>query len=165
MPDYIKNAFARTFSDGVHQPSDRVTAHEWKKLLLRFRDEILTCACGRDITISVLNHHNATTFECSCRSKFPIPRRMEFNASTLHLFPGNELTDFHIEGKETCKCVGKVVTSKHDINRWGLMNVSNDVWYELPQKGSRNELLPGKTIVIELGTKVEFKPSLIVEIK
>ena len=55
LPAYMKEAFHRTFTEGLtDRENGRTTELEWTRLLLRYRDEVLRCCgCGRDFILGV----------------------------------------------------------------------------------------------------------------
>ena len=46
-PEYVKDAFIRSFTIGISEPSKRIIENEWQKLFIRLRSEIIQCGCGR----------------------------------------------------------------------------------------------------------------------
>ena len=46
-PQYIKDAFITSFTEGLNDPSKRIIENEWQKLFVRLRSEIIMCGCGR----------------------------------------------------------------------------------------------------------------------
>ena len=46
-PEYVREAFIRSFTTGVAEPNKRIIENEWQKLFIRLRSEIITCKCGR----------------------------------------------------------------------------------------------------------------------
>lgn len=55
LPVYMKEAFHRTFVDGLSdRENGRTTELEWIRLLMRYRDEILHCyGCGKEFALGV----------------------------------------------------------------------------------------------------------------
>ena len=53
VPLYVKEAFHRTFVDGLQdRENERTTPLEWIRLLTRYRDEIITCkSCGYEYIV------------------------------------------------------------------------------------------------------------------
>lgn len=60
MPDYIKDAFKKSFSrEAILNPSKRLRETDWLKVLTRFESEIVKCDCGNEIFI-----HDASDTKC-----------------------------------------------------------------------------------------------------
>ena len=70
-PDYIKDAFIRSFTTGISDPTKRIIENEWQKLFIRLRSEIIQCGCGRTNFSSMFIHQNEKTFKCpKCGMEF-----------------------------------------------------------------------------------------------
>jgi len=158
-PEYLRDAFTKTFSAGLNNPRERITELEWKKILLRIRDSIIFCPCGKDIYLYLKQENQKIT--CSCGKVHNYPRKMELNESVIYLFPGNSLLGCHLDGNdEDCAEVGKVVASKSDQQRWGLKNLSSTVWKVTKSTGESEEVNKDGIVVIEKGAKIEFNSKL-----
>ena len=53
LPLYIKEAFHKTFTEGLEDRENaRTTPLEWIGLLMRYRDELITCpSCGKEYAV------------------------------------------------------------------------------------------------------------------
>lgn len=55
LPDYIQKSFITVFTEGLMHPEKRLSMSEWEELLLRMKDDLVTCPnCGKDIFISTM---------------------------------------------------------------------------------------------------------------
>ena len=62
-PDYIKDAFIRSFTTGITDPTKRIIENEWQKLFIRLRSEIIMCGCGRTNFASMFVQPTEKTFK------------------------------------------------------------------------------------------------------
>jgi hypothetical protein len=47
FPGYFREAFVQSFGPGLHDASARLSENQWLKLLIRLRDDVVTCgSCG-----------------------------------------------------------------------------------------------------------------------
>ena len=156
-PAYVRDAFVKTLAKGMKEPAQRLSESEWLKVLIRFRDEIITCpACGA--TMLLTGMPDSKTVSCwRCRADYPFPYHLKFGDYRVLLFPGNELLHCHIfDGEDYSTVLGQSVRSKKDPSRWGLMNLSNDSWRVTKPDGSADNVGKDGILVIAKGTKIEF---------
>ena len=73
LPASIRRLFLRAFTDGLHDPSARVTETEWLEALLRLRGLVRSCTvCGTEQLFDESAPH-ALCAEESCRAPLPPP--------------------------------------------------------------------------------------------
>ncbi|MDR2648192.1 MAG: serine/threonine-protein kinase [Clostridiales bacterium] len=163
-PMYIQSAFVRSFSEGMKQPGKRLTEYEWTKVLVKLRDEIITCACGAGMFLSGLDPHEL--IECPhCGHTYDYPKHIELEDFRISIFPGNEILNCHIHGGEDYKTVaGKVVRSRKDHARLGIKNWSARSWRIKYPDGEVEVVAPGKIAVSQLGMEIEFAPGVIAQV-
>jgi DNA-binding helix-hairpin-helix protein with protein kinase domain len=159
-PSYVHDAFIKAFSRGMKQPAQRLTEHEWSKVMVRLRDDIVTCyadRCGKSMIINQAAAQGG--IQCyACKQVYPYPPHLALNGYCLRLFPGSRLLRCHVYGDEDYKTVlGRVVFSKKAPGRWGLQNLSDGVWRIQKPSGGYETIPPSKIIPLELGVKIEFQ--------
>ena len=153
-PPYIQDAFVRTFCEGMKDPAKRLVESEWSKLLLHLSDDILRCLCGQDMFWSGKSN-NVTCPKCS--QSFNAPCNIEIGDYKIHLFPESKILNTHLNDDFFDKSVyGLVVTNKSDPTKWGLKNMSNDLWNVKKVNGETVAITTGKIISIVPGTEIEL---------
>ena len=152
-PDYLQEAFIQTFGEGLKTDNKRTKSLEWKKRLLKLKDEIIVCSCGADIYVHGQRISGLQVLTCTCGKKYNYPHELEINKSKIYLFPSVRLTKHHIEGDSDFTEIGRVVVSKSDPNKWGLKNLSPYSW----KVNGTEEIEKDKIAVIVQGNKIEFK--------
>lgn len=153
-PDYIQGAFIRTFCEGVNNPAKRLVEGEWSKLLLRLRDDILTCTCGQDMLWADIREKVACP---KCEKCYATPTYVEIGDYQINLFPGNAIYNAHINDDYTDKRVyGLVITNRQDPDKWGLRNMSNDLWNVKKANGETVAISSGKVIPIAQGVEIQL---------
>jgi len=153
-PKYVQDAFIRTFCEGMESPAKRLVEGEWSKLLLRLYDDILTCPCGQDMLWS----EKKDNITCpGCGTNYYKPCYVEIGDYQINLFPGNAIYNAHIDDNFTDKSVyGLIVSNKQDPSKWGLRNMSNNLWNVKKANGETTTLSAGKVISITPGTEIEL---------
>jgi serine/threonine protein kinase len=158
-PDYLKNAFIKTFCDGAKEAGKRTTELEWLKILIMVRDSIVNCPCGKDIYLFLKQANQKIV--CSCAKEHKYPHTLKVNKFNLYLFPGNSLLDIHLNGSGDFNIeAGKVVASKSDPNKWGLKNLSSVTWRINKANGDTDQIPKDGIAIIEKGMSIEFTGSL-----
>jgi len=153
-PVYVQNAFIQTFCEGMKDPNKRLIELDWSKVILRLRDDILTCSCGTDI---LWNKKKEAVVCPKCKTNAGIPYYIEINGYRINLYPGNKLLSTHIDDDFSIQNIyGSVVANKQDPNKWGLQNKSNDLWNVKKPDGETVTIATGKVISVIPGTEIEL---------
>jgi len=163
-PDYIHEAFVKTFCEGMKNPGKRLTEKEWGEVILRLWDDLLTCSCGVDILWS----NKGEKVVCQkCGADAGIPRHIEVNGRRINLFPGNKILRAHVRGGElsTQDVYAQVVANEQDPSKWGLQNKSSDQWSVKKPDGQTLLIAEGKVVSVTPGTEIELPggPTLVVK--
>ena len=70
-PDYIKDAFIKSFTVGLNDTNKRIIENEWQKMFTRLRSEIIFCPCGRTNYTCMFEKEDKFTFKCpKCGTTF-----------------------------------------------------------------------------------------------
>lgn len=146
-PLELLDAFEQVFTQGVHDPSKRLTATEWRKVLLRVRDRIV-------ISDGLEQFYG-------CRTAKPLPENCitlcYSNGAEVLCYPGKYLYVCHMNpnSKDFRTPIAKIVLTAYK----GIMGIQNDsgqdfyMTYQgrrgVLQSGREFPLFPG--MVIQLG--------------
>ncbi len=153
-PEYIRDAFTRSFTDGLKKPSMRLTPNDWYKLISKLRDNAVTCECGRN---SFMDVKDAKMHRCSkCGRTHEIlavgDRRMVL-CKDKKLY-SDQIID---ADKEAFSIVsGEVVENKNRPGVMGLKNHSDKVWVVTYKGKDPKEIPPEGGCAIFQGMKVDF---------
>lgn len=157
-PDYIKDAFIRSFTVGIQEPSKRIIENEWQKLFIRLRSEIITCGCGRTNFASMFIKQENDTFKCpKCG--------MEFNTLAfsnrkhrMPLYLGFKFYECEIrpDSEEFMKVAGELVENKLKAGMLGIKNCSDTKWRVKMPDGVFYDIAPGKGFPIWRGLEIDF---------
>lgn len=131
LPFYIKEAFHRTFVDGIRdRENGRVTELEWIKLLCRYRDEITKCEkCGNEFYHKNVNYKSENLCP-NCNGTVAKKFVLYIGKKRILLHPGKCIYDTHLNkfSDKYTLVKGEVIKNTHNPNLWGIkLNLENDV--------------------------------------
>ena len=156
-PKYIRDAFIQTFTTGLKQREDRVTDHKWEELLLRLRDEMLTCPqCGWGVAYN-LDDKDHVCPNKKCGYQFPQLLVLKGRRFGFVIHPGAKLYGARTKDEAGIDEVsGEVVQNKKNPQLWGIRNLSDSVWTETTPDGKRREIKNGDVARALRGIKISF---------
>ncbi len=167
IPLYIKEAFHRTFVDGlVDRENERTTELEWLRLLCRYRDEVIRCAdCGREYIAGLgEKKRNTTCPHCGKPTKEICFLTVGKNCIALDI--GKEIFATHIDkySSEYDKAVGRVEANPRHAGIWGIrISGIGDITVR-DRAGTEKQIRDGGIIPIVRGLKIKFNEKTIGEI-
>ena len=168
MPIYIKEAFHRTFVDGLYdRENERTTEIEWLKLLTRYRDELVFCGCGYQYAYGLVE--KSVQEICPlCKSKGQDEYCvLHIGKSRIVLLPGKKLYSHNLDKYSSSYNaeVGEVIQNKNNPALWGLrVKVGGDILIK-DANGSEKTIAAGGVIPIVKGLKIKFNETTIGEIR
>ena len=168
MPIYVKEAFHRTFVDGLaDRENERTTELEWIRLLTRYRDELVSCGCGYQYAYGI--------YERSAREKCPLCNSknqgaycfLHIGKSKILLEPDKKLYRNHTDKYSPLYNdeVGNVIRNKKNPALWGLKVKNNGDILIKDVSGNERTVAAGGVIPIIKGLKIKFNDTTIGEIK
>ena len=163
LPSYIKDAFHKTFVDGLKdRENSRTTELEWIRLLCRFRDELVTCDCGKEYAYSFSKNDKCPY----CSRKTRNLCYLLINKNKIILEPGKYIYQSHIDkySNEYNKAVGKVIVNKKNPSLWGIkLAVSKEVFIK-DANGNEKTIAADGVIPIINNLKIKFDDNVIAQI-
>ncbi len=157
-PDYIRDAFTRSFTTGIKEPNKRMIENEWQKLFIRLRSEIISCKCGRTNFTSMFEKVGDTSYRCpKCGSTFAT---LAFSNRDyrIPLYVGAKLYDCEIspESDDFQTAAGELVENKLKAGMLGIKNISEKTWRAKMPDGVFYDIPTGKGFPIWNGLEVDF---------
>lgn len=130
LPIYIKEAFHKTFVDGlVDRENQRTTELEWIKLLSKYRDELITCGCGYQYPYG-FDEKMLYTNCPRCNKETRNVSVLSVGRNKIILEPNKNLYQNHLDkySAEYNKKVAVVITNKNNPNLWGIkLDINEDI--------------------------------------
>lgn len=168
IPLYIKEAFHRTFVDGLYdRENERTTELEWLRLLSRYRDELIRCnRCGKEYILGlgekkpqdVCPFCGKPTKEICC---------LKMGKATIALDLDKELFETHVDkySSNYNRVIGRVVANPKHPEIWGIRTDGvGDVMVQ-DQSGIQRLVPDGGIIPIVRGLKIKLNQNMIGEIE
>ena len=157
FPQYVKDAFIRSFTVGMGDPAKRLIENEWQKLFIRLRAEILACICGAE-TFCLNDLTPAGTCRCpACGREYAV---LEYNSNSIKapIYCGYKMRvcelDPHFSNTEMV--VGEVVENRRDRGNPGIKNCSPLVWRARLPDGKVYDVVRGKGMPVWGGLHIEI---------
>lgn len=167
LPIYVKEAFHKTFVEGIKdRENGRVTEIEWIKLLTKYRDELISCSCGREFIYGF--EENKLNQKCPFCNK-PTKRfcYIQIGKRVIVFEPGKMIYKFHLDkySSEYNEVVGQVITNKNNPRLWGIkINLNNNVEIK-DNNGFSKDIAGNGVIPIVNNLKIKFSDDCIAQIK
>lgn len=158
FPDYIKDAFLRSFTVGKKDPSQRLHFDEWQSLFIRLRSEILSCVCGRSHFVSLLGNPKDKVFRCpKCNTEFATIG-FSNRSFRMPLYMGCRIFDCEINpySDDFLSVAGVLVENKIRPGLLGIKNCSEKIWKVKMPDGVFHEVNPGKGFPVWNGLEINF---------
>ena len=167
MPIYIKEAFHRTFVDGLNdRENGRTTEIEWIKLLTKYRDEMIRCQCGNTF-IYGFNEKQINTKCPYCNRETKQFCYLVVNKHLIALDLGKKLYKFHLDkySSEYNEVVGTVISNPNKPSIWGIrLNLGDKV--EIKDVNGNVRIVEGNGVIPLINNlKIKFADNVIGEIR
>ncbi len=168
LPLYIKEAFHRTFVEGLtDRENERTTPMEWIKLLVKYRDELITCPrCGHQFILGL--EEKKLTENCPlCNEKVGGRCALNLGRAKIVLEPSKQLFASHLDrySGEYNQAKAEIIRNKNNPALWGIKGAF-DTPIEIKDDMGTVKVVPvGGVIPIVKNLKIKFSETTIGEIK
>ena len=168
IPLYVKEAFHRTFVDGLtDRENERTTELEWLKILTKYRDELITCPhCGHEYIVGISEKKRYEVCPlCGKETKEICSLYLGRNVVALEL--GKKIYANHVDKYASAynTGVGIVVANKKNPSLWGIKLALNNSVEIKDAEGNVKVVEPNGVIPIVRNLKIKFNENTIGEIK
>ena len=166
LPSYIKEAFHRTFVDGLtDRENGRTTEIEWLRLLCRYRDELIHCSCGKDYIYGF--YEKKPNLSCpKCKAKTRSFCYLQIGRNKILLEPGKFLYKVHVDkySSEYNTPVARVIANKNNPALWGIrLRLGRDVLVK--DESGKEKAIPGDGVIpIVNNLKIRFADNCVGQI-
>ncbi|MGN0796473.1 MAG: hypothetical protein ACI4MT_05930, partial [Christensenellales bacterium] len=168
IPLYVKEAFHRTFVDGLtDRENERTTELEWLKLLTKYRDELITCPhCGYEY---IVGYSEKKKYDiCPLCGKGPKEIcSLHVGRNVVSLELGKKIYISHVDkySSEYNTAVGIVVANKNNPSLWGIKLALNSTVEIKDADGNVKQIVGNGVIPIVRNLKIKFNENTIGEIR
>jgi eukaryotic-like serine/threonine-protein kinase len=158
-PAPIREAFLRSFTEGLDFPVRRVRESEWRKAFGRAIDSILPCAkCGAESFYDPDLLRNQGSMTCwSCKGKLTLPPRIRIGDEVVMLNRDTRLFGYHIGVLgDDAGPIAEVAANPTNPGLFGLRNLTTGPWTLTRPDGTIVDVPPGRAAAIVSGNKLNF---------
>ena len=164
MPQYIKDAFLKAFSqEALKNPDRRLREFDWMNVLVRFRSDIVKCSCGNEVFVL-----DAASTKCDACGKM-------VNIKHKITLPGYSITA--AKGTRVYRCqlglcniddaltpVARVVSKDDDPDTIGFKNMTPDILLAKTPSGKMKQVQPQGVVPFKSGIEIEaFDKKIVLE--
>lgn len=155
MPDYIKEAFLKAFSQqAIKEPGRRLRELDWLKVLVRFRSDIVQCSCGNEVFIK-----NVSTTRCDdCGKPLPISHAIKLPDYSITAAKGSRIYRCQLgvcNADEALNPVALIVAKPDNPNILGLKNMTTNILRATTPSGKAKQVQPQEIVPFKSGIVLE----------
>ena len=166
-PQFLKNLFTKAFTVGIKDPiNGRVRETEWRAAMLRLYDSIVYCTnCGAEnfYDLNKVKEAGGKGESCwSCQKTVVLPPRIKTNKHVVMLNHNTKLYPYHVDDKspyDFSKPVAEINQHPKNPKIWGLKNLGQEKWVSVAANGKVQDVEPGQSVTLAVGTKISFGKS------
>ncbi len=162
-PGFLKDLFAQSFVEGLHDPAARVKESQWRSALLQLRDSIVYCpACKAEnfLPLKANGELSDTHPPCwACQKPLVLPPRLKLGNHIVALNHDTKLWAHHLDRQAPLNSgtpVAELAAHPKDPSIWGLRNLTNNTWKGTDASGTTLEVPPGRSVMLRAGTVLNF---------
>jgi DNA-binding helix-hairpin-helix protein with protein kinase domain len=162
-PQFIRDLFIEAFTEGLHDPTERIRESEWRGAMVELRDAIIYCAqCGAEnfYDVEALRQSGGKPGTCwSCGSDLVLPPRIRIGDNIVMLNYNTKLYPHHVDNArlyDFSKPIAEVNQHPQDPSIWGLRNLSDEKWVISTDESSMQDVEPGRNVRLAVGIKINF---------
>ena len=160
MPGYLKDAFTRAFSQkAIKEPMMRLKERDWLKLLIRFRNDIVTCTtCGSEVFMQDIRG----TYCDRCSNLVTVDHAIHMSDVSMpdYMVPivkGAQLYRCQMgicNDDEALDPVIRIVSKVSDPRICGLRNETDQILEAWTPSNNKKFVKPGEVIPVKKGIRV-----------
>lgn len=161
-PTFLHDLFTEAFTVGIHEPRKRTVERVWQDALVRLLNDIAQCpACGAEVFCDAEDRRMSVSPVCwHCQRALPPLPAIEIGRHVVLLDRHTRLLRHHIAGDyDLATSIGAVSQHPSDPRRWGITNLSDDVWTFIRPDGTQSAVEKGRSAPIMAGGRIDFGPT------
>ncbi len=158
-PQYLRELFIQSFTEGLSHPNKRVTENQWLDAFANMISGITYCSkCGAEIFYDEINSDQ----KCwNCNKKVTFPIFITIGKNKVLLNKDSKLYSHHINSDyDMDTIVGSIVQNPSNPKLWGIKNESATNWTYIKSDGQQIPVGIGKSAAILKNIKIDFGQSI-----
>ena len=160
MPDYLKNAFQKAFSqEAIRNPNKRFTYVAWLKVLTRFQSDIVRCPhCRNEIFIK-----DAASTKCDrCGRMYKVSHTLKLYDYSITAARNTRVYKCQMgvcNADEALLPVALVIEKPGSPDVLGLRNMTHEIMTGTTPSGRVNKVHPGEIVPVRNGIRLAIYDS------
>ncbi len=158
-PQFLRDLFSKAFTEGIHNPNNRIRESEWRLALIRLRDSIVYCSHCHSENFADPQLTASQKICWACQKQFALPARLHIDNQVIMLNANTQLFAHHIDPNRKYDFSQAVaIMQQHPQNpaQWGLKNLSANIWQITTSEGTVKTVEPQRSVGLAIGTKISF---------
>jgi len=156
-PRFVRETFVRAFTEGLEDPSARVTEGEWISVTDRLRDGMMTSPRTGATVFWDRADPGRVCGHCGHRLEPPFVIRVGRRDVVVSRF--TQIRDDHVANTHrNPRVLARTRQHPQDPRRWGLHNVSGRAWRGRQHDGRPFTVEPDETVEITRGLSIDLHP-------
>ena len=161
LPNFLRAAFLKTFTDGLSDPEARLKVSQWSQLISRLRDSLFTCSsCSKETFYDrALVQKGTANLGCVwCRRPNPLPARIRVGPKNDVVMLSNQslLYTHHLRYDFKFKEVVADVVSARRGAGLGLRNRTSTTWSYTVDGEASMAVVPKGVLPLDRRCEVHF---------
>jgi serine/threonine protein kinase len=155
-PEMLMKCFTRAFTDGLHNPGNRIREPEWRKVFSQLYDLLVRCpSCHKT---NFFEPGSARRSCWGCRAVLPVSALLRLPESSVALQPGTKLYAHHVrrDAFNFKEVLAEVSAHPQNPGLWGLKNLTDETWTVSAPDGSLRDVPPGRSVSLRNDLRVHF---------
>lgn len=154
-PDYFKQLFTKTFTQGLSRRSLRASESEWIEALIQLQQGLVPCGCGAE------NFYSSQRVCWSCRASLALPMHLRLDGAIVVLRDDTKLYNHQISSDADVSLleshqIARVNQHPQHPEVRGLQNLTESAWHVQTRKGISFDVPKGRSVTLEIGTRIDF---------
>ena len=158
-PEFLKNFFVTAFTEGIKNPKKRIVEKGWKDAFVKLLNGITYCyQCGVENFFDEEKSVTGKTNVCwNCKKNLGTLLTIQIGKHSIKLNKETKILRHHIrDDYDLLEIEGEVVQNPANPAKWGIKNVSGDVWTYISKDGVQIQVDRGRTAQVSIGAKINF---------
>jgi DNA-binding helix-hairpin-helix protein with protein kinase domain len=155
VPSFLRDRFTEAFTAGLWDPNARVVESFWKRTMVTLRDAVVDCPhCGSENF-----SESGAPVTCWACGRMVTPNFvLRVGNQQVILNRSTQLFGHHLGRApfDFSAPLAEVASHPADDALLGLRNLGRDAWVAVAADGEQHDVLPGRSIRLVPGLRIEF---------
>lgn len=158
-PQFIRDLFMQSFTEGLTSPNKRVTEKKWMDNFANLMTGIKNCPqCGAEVFYDQSKVDSCVAHTCwNCKSVVKMPASLIIGKNRVLINKNAKLFSHHLyDDYDMDTVAGSVVQNPNNPNIWGIKNISRENWTYIKPDKIQVTIPKGKSAAIAKDATINF---------